>query len=259
VDIGVNTSLGTVNGSASASGSLFSNVETGAIQVDWGAPSWDNQIQLPAGGMAVSLNDMGSASGEATFDLFGFIPITFDVDVNVRDLGIGLGSTYSATPNPSDPAPPGAGSWNSFDFVTLLLASEFDVDISFLGIGTTIGPEDVGPEPVGGIPLVTSLSRLGGNPGNGSQIELPLPTGLSLSFGPLPSRRIPVPGCEVDASIGCASDLESVDLRLTNFTLSNLAGQIVGTQVVEAIPEPSTLALLGLGTAVLAWGVRRRR
>jgi len=140
------------------------------------------------------------------------------------------------------------------------IALDAQFDFTATGpFGITLGNNNIGigPSNVTGIPLGVTLERLGGNPGTGSRVELPSRSGLQISLPAQPPSNFGSPGCEVDASVGCALDVQSVDVTLQDLTLSNISGMIVADQQGVVIPEPSTLALLGLGVGGL-WVATRR-
>lgn len=272
LDIEVNTNLGTVNGDASGSGMLGST-PSGSIDFDWGDPNWDNQFNVAAGDANIDLNNPGSVNGGATLDLFGFIPVNFDLQIDVDNIGLNLASAFSATPIPSE-STPGTGPWTGLDpAVDLLLGAQ--IDFSATGpFGINIGTDDIviGPTTVDDVPLPLTLERLGVTPGNpegtGTQTSLTIPAGLlELSFGGLPPTTVDTPGCEqtVPGTSTCALNVESVTVQLTSLDLTNIAGSIVAEQFGTTIPvpEPSTLAMLGsgLGGLLLLGGRlgRRRR
>ncbi|MDJ0785275.1 MAG: hypothetical protein QNK05_00615 [Myxococcota bacterium] len=259
--ITVNTNLGSVSGSANAAGSLSSNPD-GTISVDWGTP-WSGSLDAGAGDVNINVPSPGSANGSATLDLFGFIPVNFDLTIGVDNITLGVaGSGFSAPTTPVE-ALPGSGPWASVDTsVDLLLGAQ--VDFNATGpFGISFGTNDIviGPASVPGA-LAVGLSRTGpGALGTGSQLDIPIPGGLSLSIGPLPNSNIAVNSCvaTVPGTSTCALNVNSVDVQLTNLTLSNLSGLIVATQTGTVIAEPATLGLLAAGVAGLLMMGRRRK
>lgn len=270
--IQVNTNLGTVNGNASGSGSLSSNGESGSATIEWGVPAagsqplddpgaWFNQLDVDAGDMNLNTGSVGSVNGGATLDLFGFIPVNFDLTVDVDNISLGLGSDFSGALPLEGPGKAGDGPWVAFDAVDLLLGATFDFNATGpfgINIG---GGNTVTPTTIPGLPLAITLERTGvsgANPrGTGSQIGLPLP-GLNLSIGPLAPTNISTPGCEVDASLACALNVTSVTLTLTSLDFTNVSGNLVATSNA-IIPEPGTLGLIGIGLVGLGIVGRRRR
>ena len=255
--ITVNTNLGAVNGTASASGPLAST-PNGSINVDWGAPVWNSQIDVPAGGATINNPNPGSANGNATLNLFGFIPVNFSLNINVDNIGIGLVTGFSSSTSPLDPVVPGAGPWTGSDVVDIALSAQ--VDFTGTGpFGITIANMNIpiGPSTVPGIPLVGSLSRLGGNPGTGSRITLPV-AGLTIGLGAQPPATFGAPGCEV-STFFCALNVTSVTVTLQSLTLSNINGTIVADSLAIITPEPATALLFGMGAVGAIAALRRRR
>jgi hypothetical protein len=260
-NVTANTSLGSVSGSGSASGPLAST-PTGTIAVDWGSPGWNSQIDVPAGGAPISNPNPGSAAGAATLNLFSFIPLNFNLSVNVDTIDLNLASSYSSPTSPLDPGTPGAGPWTSGDLVDIALSAQVDFMaqgtgfVSFIAFGAA--NQAIGPAVVSGIPVLGALERLGGNPGTGSRITLPI-AGLTLALGAQPPGTFNTPGCEVPLGPFCTFNVNSVTVQLTSLTLSNITGTIVADQNLQAIaPEPATALLIALGLAGLARRARRR-
>lgn len=253
ISLAVHTNLGTVNGSAVASGSLGSNSESGTVNLDWGSPTWAGQLDVAAGGANLNTGPVGSVPGSATLDLFGFIPVNFSLAVNVDFLSISFDTPFSS---PTSPPTFGAGPWLGGDFVDLGLGAQID----FTGtgpFGITLANNNIpiGPSTIAGIPVPLTLAHAGG----GSSVTLTIP-GLSLSLPPQPTSNFAVPGCEFgQTTFGCTLDVTSVDVTLTSLTFSNIQGTLVATQsLTPIVPEASVLGMLGLALAGLAFAGRRR-
>lgn len=259
LDVVVRTNLGNIPGSAVATGNLVSSGESGTVQLDWGHPEWNSQLDIAAGGASINTGPAGTANGNATLDLFGFIPFNFSLTINVDNISLGLATPYSSATSPLDPHTAGAGPWTALDVVDLVLGAQVDFNASG-AFGINIGTSNIviGPSVIPGIPLPISLERVGGTPGTGSQLSLNIPAGLELSIPPQPTSNIPTPGCEFgQTTFGCTLDVQSVDVTLTSLTFSNVMGTIVATSNT-VVPEPSTLVMLGGGLAGLAQFGRRR-
>jgi hypothetical protein len=248
------TTLGDQSGTAMASGALSSTPD-GTIAVDWGAPSFTGDLTVPAGGVAVNNLNPGTATGSATVSLFGFIPVTFGLSVPLTNLTLGVAT--SAT-QPLSPSSPGAGPWSA-------AFSALDVTIGATGSFTATGPFGInitGPlnipaASVGGVPVMGTLSRLGGDPGNGTQIDIPI-SGLDLMVPMGGTTNIVTPGCEVSIGL-CVVDVTSVDVTLDWLEFQNVNGELIAQQTgVAIVPEPGTMGLVLLGLAGLAAAARRR-
>jgi hypothetical protein len=259
MNVMVYSNLGSVPGTASASGPLASSGESGTITVDWGNPAWNSLLEAGPGDANINLGPSGSANGSANLNLFGFIPVTFNITVNVDNINLTLASSFASTTGPVDPGAAGPGPWLGIDTVDLALSAQ--VDFNATGpFGINIGTNNIaiGPAVVNAIPLAVSLARIGGMPGVGSQVSIPIPNGLSLALPAQPTSNIPTPGCEFgQTTFGCTLDVSSVDVTLTSLTFSNLAGTVVATSST-VVPEPTAALLIGAGIVGLAVARRRR-
>lgn len=253
ITLAVHTNLGTVNGNANAAGTLSSNTETGTVNLDWGNPQWFNQLDVAAGGATFNTGPVGALPGNATLDLFGFIPVDFNLSINVDFLSISFATAFSSPTFPNEPVAT-TGPWIGGDFVDLALGAQID----FTGtgpFGITLGNNNIpiGPSIIAGIPVPLELARFG----SGSSVSLTIP-GLTLALPAQPTANFAVPGCEVSASLACALDVTSVDVTLTSLTFENIQGTLIATQSLVEVPEPAVVGLLALGLAGLAVVARRR-
>lgn len=250
------TNLGTQNGTAVATGAL-SSTPNGTIQIDWGAPTWSGNLDVPSGGAAINVPNPGTANGNANINLFGLLNVNFALAIPITNITLGIGLPSTSPVSPNDPADPGPWTSNIPSLDLLIGATgSFNATGPFgINVG---GPLNIAPASVGGIPVTGTLTRTGGYPGTGTQIEIPV-NGLNLSIPPGAPTNIPTPGCEVSVLFGCNLNVTSVNVTLTSLEFLNVTGVIRAAQTgIAVIPEPTTLALVALGLAGLAAAGRRR-
>lgn len=241
------TSLGNVDGDGMVEGTLGST-PTGSID----ATPVLGLTQLQFDAVDIDSPSPGDATGDATLDIFGFIPLTLDVTIDINSIGLDLASMIST---PLTPA--GAGLWTFSGNPNLLIGANAGGSASGpLGIGFAVPAFNFGGTPPGIVaPITGTLESLGAA---GTQLTF---VGSDLTVNvPLSgmTEHINLNQC-IGGSIGslCLGvRITGLDLTLDYIEFSNVNANIVAT-TFEVVPEPTTAVLLGGGLIALA-GLRRR-
>ena len=244
----VNTSLGNVSGSGMVSGDLAATANGTVV----GNPN-PTLTQLDFQSATIQNPNPGPANGSATLDVFGFIPLTLDVTINVQNIGLVL-----ADPTTTALAPAGPGVWSFAGNPNLLIGATASGSASGpLGIGFGVPPFTFGGNPPGIVaPIAGTLESLGDAgsrlvfSGTDLTIDVPL-SGMS--------QTVPVGECIGGELFGACLGvrIHSLQLTLNYIQFTDVDAHIVATSS-EPLPAPeaSALALLGIGAALV--GVRAR-
>jgi hypothetical protein len=256
--IGVHTNLGTLTSpNVNVSGSFTDNAAkpVGSVSVDWGSPAWDDAVSMEFDVRSVNL---GSATGNTSvgFDvpLIGTVGVPLSITLLMDSFSIETLEPFEGMTLPDESGSAGAGPWTATDNPRLRLTPVLITRVALPFGGTA--PGVVSDDPYEAfIPIGFELRREGGNPGTGSRAVIDLGPVSQAPFNlPIP---ISSPGCELEFPVigGCAFDVTSYSVNLTNVRWSNVSAHIEATQGSTPVPEPSTGALVGLG---LGWlGARR--
>ena len=249
----VNTSLGNVSGDGMVSGNLaatpnglvVANPNTTLTQLEFQSAT----IQNPS---------PGPANGSATLDVFGFIPLTLNVTINVQNIGLEL-----ASPTATALTPAGPGVWSFSGNPNLLIGATASGSASGpLGIGFGVPPFTFGGNPPGIVaPIAGTLESLGDAgsrlvfSGTDLTIDVPL-SGMS--------QTVPVGECIGGELFGACLGvrIHSLQLTLNYIQFTDVDAHIVATSSEPLpVPEASALALLGVGIALVGFRMRpgRRR
>jgi hypothetical protein len=239
------TSLGNVSGPFSMGGSL-TGTPGGTVQVDWGAPGWNDSLAIPPSGVKISGAVSGGASGVSTLDLFGLLSVSVGFQWTPGTLGL-TGGDFLAPTTPSDGATPGPGPWVASGPISASLGIDGDLAVSLNGSRLATIAYPIGP-PV--MSTAMTLERVGGFPGTGSQVGASF--AVSGSVPRPPPATISSPRCLVLSSFGvCTLILSSLDVTISKVQLTNPSLDIWATSTTAIVPEPGRGLLLGVGLAAV--------
>lgn len=250
--VDVHTSLGTQSGSGMVSGSLGST-PTGGIAT---SPNL-TLTQLDFTSADIDAANPGTASGDATLDVFGFIDLTLDVDIDIDNIALDLASATSSALTPM-----GGGVWSFTGNPNLLIGATAGGSAEGpLGIGFSVPSFSFGGSPPGIMaPITGTLEDLGAAGSklafSGSNLEISIPLSGK-------TENIPIDECIGGSTfLGCLGvNINSLDLTLDYIEFTDVNADIIATSSVQLpVPEPAMAALLLAGSgAVLVGAARRRR
>lgn len=236
-----------VNGTFSMSGSLgLAGTPVGTVAVDWGSPGWNDSIAIPPGGLSMSGQMSGGASGSVSgVDLLGLASVNLSFQWTPSTLTV-QGGGFLAPTVPSDGATPGPGPWAAAGPMsgTFYLPGTLSVHVN----GSSLPAVSL---PFSG-PLSSAaleLDRVGGFPGTGSKVGVN--PALSTSLAVPPTQVLSGPLCELTLLKGCALTISSMDVTITKAQLTNPALDIWATSNTAIVPEPGSGLLLGTAAAFL--------
>jgi hypothetical protein len=267
LSVTVNTNLGALTTPQVALLGSFTDTTakpTGAVNVDWGSPAWNDSLAM---GFDVTGSNLGSVSSATSVGfsvpLIGTVGVPITLGFRVDSFSIETVPAFAAfvgATTPDDGGNAGPGPWSAADDPLLQFTGSltFPVTLPF-GLGTVNIPLGAGSRSAN-VPVDLALSREGGNPGTGSRavIDLGPVSGFAdraFNFTQLSS------GCEVLVPVigTCAFDISSYVVRVSAAGVDDIGAHIEATQSGAQVPEPSTALLLALGLASLAVRARVRR
>jgi hypothetical protein len=256
--IGVHTNLGTLTSpNVNVTGNFTDNAAkpVGDVSVDWGSPAWDDAVSVEFDVRSVNLGSVtGSTSVGFNVPVIGTVGVPLSITLRMDSFSIETLEPFEGMTLPDESGSAGAGPWTATDNPRLRLTPVLTTLVALPFGGTA--PGVVSDDPYEAfIPIDFELRREGGNPGTGSRAVIDLGPVSQAPFSlPVP---ISSPGCELEFPVigGCAFDITSYSINLTNVRWSNVSAHIEAPQGTTPIPEPSTGLLVGLG---LVWlGARR--
>jgi hypothetical protein len=254
----VHSNLGDFPGTGMVSGTLSSTPQ-GTITADWGAPNWDNAVDLSD--ISIDNPNPGSVTGNVGIDVGILGTLNFALSIDVSNITLGLGSPTSTSPLYPSETVPGDGPWTAlFASAPILLGATASGTASGI-VDINIAPFTFGSATPIDIPLAGSLGRKLDGLGDdiGTTLAVPIP-GVNFSVPPGDPVNQPAPGCEL-STFFCAVNVTSVDLQITSLEFQNVTGMIDAENLTATIPvpEPSTALLATGGLVILAGMARRRR